>query len=404
MTRAAKPPSDAILITGFPSQEARAVLDQALRDDDAARVFALVPRGRAEGTNAMMESLDRAQAARVEVIEGDSRSIDLGLSGQRWRALAAETSRIHLCHALASSNAGRKLAVEEVLRATDEVLELARATAKRSRVIAHSTALVYGDRDGRFFEDDLDVGQHLRDGLVEANARAEKMLRAQMGSLPITVVRPSIVVGDSVTGEIDRRLGSFGLFLLFVTAPPELRLPSFGRSDARLNLVPIDFVAQVAYAAGKHTGSISKTLHIVDRDPLPSRAVFELIAQAAGRRVNQGTLASHLATALVRAPGFERLGGSPRSLLDALVGDAVFDDQNARVCAPHLSCPPLASYVGKIVEYVRASLGAAGPSAGPTNASRTDARTDARTDTRTDAHTDARTDADPARRTESSGV
>ncbi len=354
---------DAVLITGFPSQEARSVLREALRDSALPKIFVLVAKARRDDAAAFLAGLSPHDSVRVEVLEGDARAIDLGLSGASWSALASELTRIHLCHPLASSNAERKVAVDEILHATDEVLELATASKRHARIVAHSTALVCGDRDGRFFEDDLDVGQHLRDGIVEANARAEKMLRARMKVTPISVIRPAILVGDSETGELDRRVGTFGLFLLFVTAPPDLRLPSFGRADSRLNLVPSDHVGRVAYAVGKHPGAAGKTVHVVDRDPPTAREVFELIAQAVGRRVTHGGVAAQFATALVRAPGFERLGGSPRSLLDALVGDVVFDDVNARDFAPQYAAPLFSSYVGKIVEYVRASLASLAPPA-----------------------------------------
>lgn len=350
--------AESLLVTGFPSQQARAVVREALRDDAVKRVFVLTSPARRDEALAHLEGFGREARGRVELVDGDAKAIDLGLSGVRWKALANEVSAVHLCHALSVANAGRKVAVDEVLHATDETLEFAAHARGRVRVVAYSTALVCGDREGRFFEDDLDVGQHLRDGLVEAKARAEKMLRARMPSTPITVVRPSIVVGDSVTGELDRRVGTYGLFLLFVTAPPDLRLPSFGRPDARLNLVPVDHVARTAYAVSRNPLAVGRTVHVVDRQPPTAREVFDLIAQAAGRRGVQGSVASQVATAVVRAPGFERLGGSPRSLLDALVGDVEFDDANARQLAPELSAPPFASYVARIVESVRAGLSA----------------------------------------------
>jgi thioester reductase-like protein len=347
---------DSLLITGFPSQEARAVLREALRDAAVSRVFVLAPASRRDEAAAHLGALEPVDRARVEVVEGEARAIDLGLSGARWKALVSEVSALHLCHPLASSNVGRDRATDEILHATDEALELAAAAGGRMRITAYSTALVCGDREGRFFEDELDVGQHLRDGLVEAKARAEKMLRARMATTPITVVRPSIVVGDSSTGEIDRRVGAFGLFLLFVTAPPDLRLPSLGRPDARLNLVPIDHVARVAYALSREPAAIGRTVHVVDHTPKTAREVFDLLAQAAGRRQVPGSVAAQVATAVVRTPGFERLGGSPRSLLDALVGDVEFDDRNARTLAPGVECPTFESYVGRVVDYVRASL------------------------------------------------
>ncbi len=347
---------DSLLITGFPSQEARAVLREALRDGAVSRVFVLAPAARRDEAATHLAALEPVDRARVELVEGEARAIDMGLSGARWKAPVAEAGALHLRHPRASSNVGRTRATDEILHATDEALEFAAAAAGRIRVTAYSTALVCGDREGRFFEDELDVGQHLRDGLVEAKARAEKMLRARMATTPVTVVRPSIVVGDSVTGELDRRVGAYGLFLLFVTAPPDLRLPSLGRSDARLNLVPVDHVARVAYAASREPRAIGRTLHVVDPSPKTAREVFDLLAQAAGRRPVQGSVASQVATAVVRAPGFERLGGSPRALLDALVGDVEFDDRHARSLVPDVACPAFESYVGRVVDYVRASL------------------------------------------------
>jgi nucleoside-diphosphate-sugar epimerase len=347
---------DSLLITGYPSQEARAVLREALRDAAVSRAFVLAPSSRRDEVAAHLAALGPAEGARVEVVEGEARCIDMGLSGTRWRALLSDVSALHLCHPLASSNVGRERATDEILHATDEALEFAAAAQGRIRVTAYSTALVCGDREGRFFEDELDVGQHLRDGLVEAKARAEKMLRARMATTPITVVRPSIVVGDSATGELDRRVGAYGLFLLFVTAPPDLRLPSLGRPDARLNLVPVDHVARVAYAASRSPAAVGRTLHVVDPEPKTARQVFDLLAQAAGRRQVQGSVAAQVATAVVRAPGFERLGGSPRALLDALVGDVEFDDRNARSLVPEFVCPPFEAYVGRVVDFVRASL------------------------------------------------
>lgn len=350
--------ANSVLVTGFPSQQARAVVREALRDDGLRRIYALTATSRRDEAQACLGAFDGISRGRIELVEGDAKAIDLGLSGARWKALGAEVNAVHLCHTLSLANAARKIAVDEVLHATDETLEFAAHAGGRVRVVAYSTALVCGDREGRFFEDDLDVGQHLRDGLVEAKARAEKMLRARMSSTPITVVRPSIVVGDSSTGELDRRAGTYGLFLLFVTAPPDLRLPSFGRPDARLNLVPVDHVARVAYAVSRNPLAVGRTIHVVDRSPPTAREVFDLIAQAAGRRGVQGSVASQVATAVVRAPGFERLGGSPRALLDALVGDVEFDDANARRLAPEHECPPFASYVTRVVEAVRASLAA----------------------------------------------
>src|SRR6201999_2261702 len=135
-------------------------------------------------------------------------------------------------------------------------------------LVHHSTAHVSGDRTGVVVEDDLQKGQRFRNVVEETKARAEKKMRAPMNRLPIAVVRPSIVVGDSQTGEIDRFDGPYLLILLIVTSPAEIALPLPSRGDAPLNLVPADYVARAARAIGLDSRAPGRTFHIVDPAPL----------------------------------------------------------------------------------------------------------------------------------------
>jgi thioester reductase-like protein len=53
---------------------------------------------------------------------------------------------------------------------------------------------------GRFSEDDLMVGQRFRNPYEQSKFEAELAVRAYAERLPITIVRPSIIVGDRHSG------------------------------------------------------------------------------------------------------------------------------------------------------------------------------------------------------------
>jgi nucleoside-diphosphate-sugar epimerase len=177
-----------------------------------------------------------------------------------------------------------------------------------------------------------------------------------MNRLPVAVVRPSTIVGNSVTGEVDRFDGPYLLFLLVVTSPPDLALPLPGRGDEPLNLVPIDWVARAAVAIGRDPRARGRTFHLVDPNPLTVRRVFELAAKAGGHRGPRGSIPANLAKALLRVPGLDRLTRSPRAFVETLTTPVVYDATNADELLASLGverCPPLETYVDKLVDYVQ---------------------------------------------------
>jgi nucleoside-diphosphate-sugar epimerase len=183
-------------------------------------------------------------------------------------------------------------------------------------------------------------------------------MRGAMGRVPIVVLRPSEVVGDSQTGEVDRFDGVYLLILLIVASPPDFALPLPGRGDAPLNIVPIDFVARASLAIGQDPRAVGRTFHIVDPAPLVVRKVFELVAKAGGRRVPRGFIPANLTKALLRTPGLERFAKSPRALLDTLGTSVSYDSTNADelLAGTDIRCPPFDSYVDRLVDYVQLRL------------------------------------------------
>ncbi len=345
---------EVVLLTGFPSFVARAVLSELVSSGPRTLVLAVVRAKFAAEARALLDELPLDQRRRVVLLDGDAAAIDFGLSAVELAELARDVDRIH--HAAHASYLGIERAAAEHINigGAREAIEVAAACRDLKCMVVHSTAHVAGDRTGVVLEDDLKAGQRFRNVVEETNARAEKMMRVAMPRLPIAVVRPSTVIGDSRTGEVDRFDGPYLLVLLSVASPLDLQLPLLGRGDVPLNLVPIDYVARAACAIGRDERARGRTFHVVDPAPLTARRVFEVVARASGRRVPRGSIPANLAKALLRAPGLERVAQSPRAFVDSLVTPVTYDARGTTelLAGTGIECPPFESYVDKIVEYV----------------------------------------------------
>ena len=356
MTRAGY--DEVVLLTGFPSFTARKMCGELVRTGTRTLVHAVVhPKLEMEAREAL-DGLPLEQRGRVNLIEGDAAAMDFGLSGTELASLTPEIDRIHHMAQVSYLGADRKLAEQVNVGGAREMLEVAALCKSLKCAVFHSTAHVSGDRTGLVLEGELEKGQGFRNVVEETLARGEKMMRAAMKKLPICVMRPTIVVGDSHTGEVDRFDGPYFLILLIVTSPPDFPLPLPGRPESSLHLVPVDYYVRAACALGRDPRAPGRTFHVGDPAPLTAKRVFELVASAGGRRTPRGFIPANLTKALLRTPGIDRLSKSPRAFLDALATPVSYSFANTSelLADTDVRCPPLESYVEGLVEYVQHRL------------------------------------------------
>jgi thioester reductase-like protein len=352
MTRAGY--EEVVLLTGYPSFSARKMCEEMVARPGVL-VHAVVREKLAADARAALDTLPLEQRRRVNMIEGDAAWMDLGLSGAEFRSLAKEVDTIHHCARVSYLGADRATVEHTNVNGAREILEFAEACADLKSLVFHSTAAVSGDRTGLVREDELDKGQRFRNVVEETSARGERMMRDAMKKIPVAIVRPSIVVGDSTTGEVDRFDGPYLLILLLLTAPADVSLPLPGRGDEPLNLVPADYVARAAHAIGRDKRSAGRTFHLVDPTPLSARRVFELFARAGGRRMPRGFIPAKVTRAILRTPGIDLFAKSPRAFLETL-GTAVTYSSSTTdtiLSGSGIVCPPLESYVDKLVSFVQ---------------------------------------------------
>jgi nucleoside-diphosphate-sugar epimerase len=346
-----------LLLTGYPSVFlARRVLAKVLAAEQKTRIVCLTAHKQLEAAEAELRQRPLEERKRVELAVGDTSDMDFGMSGRSFLELARRVDVVHHCAFASYAGVRRDVAERVNVAGTAEVLELCEASERGCRLVLWSTATVSGKLPGRIAEGELTRPPSFPSVVEETRFRAEQMVREAMDHVPTTVLRPSIIVGDSRTGEIDRIEGPYLLILLMLSSPVDLRVPLPGRGDVPLNLVPIDYVVDAGYAISRDPRAIGRTFHVVDENPPSARRVFELIAEATGRPGPVGSLPSQLATALLRTPGLERFSHIPRTFLEQLATAVTYDAHNTRelLSGTGIECPKAASYLTVMVDYVRA--------------------------------------------------
>jgi nucleoside-diphosphate-sugar epimerase len=353
-------PSDAstALLTGYPSFVARRMAEQILREENNTLLYCVVKNKLAALAEEMASALPASQRSRLVMMEGDAAAMDLGLSGAEFREVSSRIDRIFQFAQVTYVDADPKLAHYVNVDGAREALELARSSPRLRNLICLSSAAVSGARTGLVRESDPPAGPPYRTIIEETLAHGERILRRAAHRVPLTLLRPSIVIGDSQTGEVDRFDGPYPLILLLLNSPANTAVPLPVQGDLPLNLVPVDFLIRAAHAIGSSPDSVGRTFHIVDPAPLSSRRVFELIAHAAGRRSPRGFVPSYLARSMIHAPGIERVVKSPRAFLELLTVDVRFDTKNTSeiLRGTGITCPPFESYVDQIVGYVQSRI------------------------------------------------
>ena len=350
-----KPPKKTLL-TGFPEHfTARRLLAELLGADSEELVCCLVPEGSLERARALAGQLADELRERVQILPGDIAAMDFGLSGRHYLELARQVHRIH--HAAAATHPGvhRQVAERINVNGTGEVLEFAEVTGRLERLVLWSSALVSGTHQGHIPESEIASPPSFRNVTEETRFVAETMARDLMDRIPTTILRPSIVVGDSKTGEIDRFDGPYLLVVLMLNSPLDLRLPLPGRGANTLPLVPVDYVVEAGVRIVSDPRSVGRTYHLVDPRPLTARRVFEIVARVTGNDGPVGNLPTGIATRLLRTPGLNRVSHVPRAFLEQLATDVVYESRNAEeiLQGTGIACPPFEQYAQVLVDYVR---------------------------------------------------
>ncbi len=350
-----------IFMTGFPGFLGSALLPRIMARTGETAVCLVQRKYRPAAELRVKELTARhgSLCGRINLVEGDITVPGLGLSEDVGPGIWSTSTEIWHLAAVYDLAVESELAMRVNVKGTRHVLDAAVHSERLRRFHYFSTCYVSGRHPGPFSEDDFEVGAPFSNFYEATKHMAEAEVRRRMAQgLAATIYRPSIVVGDSWTGETQKFDGPYFALQLLLRQPRIAVLPVIGDpSLTSVNVVPRDFVVDAAAYLSGLPRSAGRTYALADPHPLTVAAMVDVLGEATGRRVIRVPLPRRLAKAVIRyVPGVHRLMSMPAELVDYFADPTWYMTTNTTVdlAESGIAVPPLATYAGRLVEYMRA--------------------------------------------------
>jgi thioester reductase-like protein len=339
--------SKGILITGVPGFIGKRLIQRLI--PQGRPLYLLCERRFAPETEALCRQLDPG-GEQLFTAPGDITQADLGLDdADRIRAEVDELYHLAAVYDLAvPEDVARRVNVV----GTGKVLKFLRSFSGEVRHNYISTCYVSGKRTGMVFEDELDRGQEFKNHYESTKFAAEVLVERSKQDLETRIFRPSIVVGDSKTGETQKFDGPYPTFGA-VMMGWMIVLPSPG--TGRPNFVPVDFIIDCLAAIPSRPDTAGKTFQLADPQPLSSNELVALAAERLGAPRPRLSLPEGLFRALFKIGKLVEASGLTPESLPYFNHYVIYDTTNTRAAlrGTGLEAPPLRSYINQILRYYR---------------------------------------------------
>lgn len=349
------PFNETIFLTGFPGFIAERLVERLVRRD--TQFFLLVqPQFVEKATQAVERIANRTQTPleNFALIEGDISQPNLGISDDDLETIRDETTDVFHLAAAYDLSVDRGTATRVNLEGTRNVNELCRNLPNLLRYNYISTCYVAGRREGRILETDLEHDAGFRNFYEETKYLAELEVEKLKDDLPVTIFRPSVVVGDSETGETVKYDGIYYLIQYLRKSPGLLRFVNVGNKDVSLNLVPVDFVVEGIAALSHDDNAIGKTVALADPEPLTTAELFDTIAEVLTKKRSMLTPPPSLVEGFLMLPMSPPVTGLPHHAVPYFFLAQTYDTARAdELLVRHsIRCPGFRDYAGKLIDFV----------------------------------------------------
>ena len=340
-----------IFLTGFPGFIAERLV--ARLAEGGARFYLLVQPAFVETAKRSIGELP-GDPSRFTIVEGDITQPGLDIAPELLDEICRETTDVFHLAAVYDLAVAEDVAHAVNVRGTANVNDLARSLPRLHRYNYISTCYVAGKREGLIFESELEHDAGFRNHYEETKYLAEMGVERLKEELPVTVFRPSVVVGDSRTGETAKYDGIYSLIQYLRKAPKLLRLVNVGNRNVRLNLVPVDFVVDGIAALSGDDAAAGKTVALADPAPLATSELFDVIAENLSGRRSVVTPPAALTEWSLMLPFTPAISGLPHAGVPYFFISQTYDVSLAGdLLAKHgIRCPDLRDYAGNLIRFV----------------------------------------------------
>lgn len=305
---------------------------------------------------------------RVVPVTGDLGKAKLGVSAAQLKALKGKVKHFFHLAAVYDMTADAESQKTANIDGTRHALDL--AAALQAGCFHHASSIAAaGLYPGVFREDMFEEAEGLKDPYLKTKHESEGLVRRQ-NAVPYRIYRPSMVVGHSKTGEIDKIDGPYYLFTLIKKIRQTLPqwMPTLGIEGGRINVVPVDFVADAMDHIAHKRGLDGHCFHLVDPEPMRFGELMNTFARAAHApemtmRLDARMFAfipAPMRMAVGSLPPVKRLTNMvlrdlkiPQSVLSFITYPTRFDSREAEraLKGSKIAVPALDSYAWRLWDY-----------------------------------------------------
>lgn len=342
-----------IFLTGFPGFIASRLIPELIVKRPESKIYLLVQNKflkTAQEQIIRLENNFNFLKNKLIIVEGDltfpdvivdKKEIDLSSIIEVFNLAAVYDLRVN-----------REVAYEINVKGTEHIVEFSSSLKNLEKFHHISTCYVAGWYHGEFSEDDFDKGQNFKNYYEETKFLSEKIIRENKDKIPFIIYRPSIVIGDSKTGETNKFDGPYPV-ILFISKLPKLSfMPQIGSGVNPVNLVPVDFVVK-GLSALSTLNSIYKTYHLCDPEPLSQGELIELFGKILKKKLIPVKVKYSFARYLMKNKIISFITGLYPELIDYFDHDLIFKcEKTLDALEKFMIYPPkIANYIKTITDY-----------------------------------------------------
>ncbi len=346
---------ETIFLTGFPGFIAGRLVERLAKTE--TQFFLLVQPQFVEKAMDEIEEIAEATNTPLEsfvIVEGDITRPNLGISNEDLETIQFETTDVFHLAAAYDLAVSKEIAFDVNLEGTKNVNDIVRSIRNLRRYNYVSTCYVAGKREGVILEKELEHNAGFRNNYEETKYLAEAEVEKLKPTFPVTIYRPSVVVGDSESGETAKYDGIYYLINYLRKAPVLLRIMNVGNDQVRLNLVPVDFVVDAIAALARDKDAVGKTIALADPQPLTTAELFDAIAKELTGRKSEFGPPIKLAEWFLNTSISPSITGLPHHGVPYFFISQTYDTSIAdELLGSHfISCPRFPDYVGNLLDFV----------------------------------------------------
>ncbi len=307
-------------------------------------------------------------AKRVVAVAGDMTKPRCGLTPAQLRNLTGKIKHFFHLAAVYDLTASVETQRAANIDGTRHALDL--AAALKVPLFHHTSSIAAaGLYPGIFREDMFEEAEGLDDPYLRTKHDSEAMVRKET-RFKWRIYRPGMVVGHSKTGEIDKIDGPYYFFTLIKKLRELLPqwVPVLGIEGGRINIVPVDFVADAMDHIAHKPKLDGHTFHLTDPEPMRVGEVLNTFCRAGHApemtmRLDARMFAfvpSGIRAAVGNLPPVRRFIGMllrdfkiPKEVLKFITYPTRFDSRETEraLKGTHIAVPRLDDYAWRLWDY-----------------------------------------------------